>query len=151
MRTALVLLIGWACLTAAATGQDKKGGARYGVDPNGDQFPQKTAKETLDSVIKAIQLKRIDYLLAQLTDPAWVDKEVKDTHGGKFEELIKTTTTKLIDDPETVQQFRRYAKDGEWEDGEEAASVKLKDTKDRVFFKKVGDRWFLENRKKAEK
>jgi hypothetical protein len=60
-------------------------------------------------------------------------------------------TTKLLDDPETVPQLRRFLKEGEWEKGEEVASAKLKDSKDRVFFKKIGDRWYLENRKKVEK
>jgi HEAT repeat protein len=152
MRIALLALVGWALVMTSMPGQEKKPDTRFGVDANGDQFPQKTAKETLDSVIKAIQLKRVDYLLAQLTDPAFVDQRVKEVHGGKFDEMVRETTTKLIDDPDTVPLLRRFAKDGEWENGEEVASVKLKDITDRVFFKKINDRWFLENsKKKAEK
>ena len=53
--------------------------------------------------------------------------------------------------PETVQLMRRFLTDGDWEVGDEVTAVKLKDSKDRLFFRKAEGRWFLENRKKSEK
>lgn len=149
MRMAFAFLIACVCVTTLPA--QEKLGARFGIDPDLDNFPQKTPKETLASIIAAIPMRKIDYLVAQLADPAWVDKRVKEVHGGKFEEMVKETSAKLIDDPETVAQMRRFLKEAEWEDAEDTSSAKLKDTKDRLFFKKLDGRWFLENRRAAGK
>src|SRR4051812_1621842 len=45
---------------------------RFRVTPDLKAYPQGTAKEALASVLEAVKKKRIDYLLAQLTDPEWV-------------------------------------------------------------------------------
>jgi len=148
MRWIVAFLIGWVWVSGA-WGQEV--GNRYGIDTDLDNYPQAMPKETLESILKAIQIKKVDYLLAQLADPAYVDKRVKEVHGGKFEDMVKETTTKLIDDPETVKMFRRFLKEGEWENAEDASSAKLKGVKERVFFRKVGGRWFLEDRKTGEK
>lgn len=122
---------------------------RHGVEINQDVFPQKTPKECLASVLKAIDGKRIDYLLAHLADPMFVDVRVKAL--GNFDELIRETNAKFADDPGALKELRRYLKEGEWEEGEEATSVKLKDVKNRaVFFKKIADRWYMENKQRAE-
>ncbi len=148
MRWAVAFLIGWLWMMGATA---QESGARYGIEPDLDNYPQKTPKVALESILKAIQIKKVDYLLAQLADPAFVDRRVKEVHGGKFEEMVKETTSKLIDDPETVPLLRRFLKEGEWEDGDDAVSAKLKDVKERLFFRKSGGRWFLENRKGTAK
>src|SRR5262245_42266095 len=139
MRLAVAFLIGCAC---AAGAEAQELGNRYGIEADTETYSQKTPKEALSSVIKAIQARKTEYLLAQLSDAAFVDMRVKDVHGGKFVEMVKETTTKLIDDPDTVQLLGRFLKEGEWEDGDEASSAKLKDVKDRVFFRKLEGRWF---------
>jgi hypothetical protein len=122
-------------------------GSRYNVDPDLDTYPQKTAKECLESVVKAIGGGQIDYLLAQLADPQFVDMRVQSL--GSFKELVRETTTRFAEDPAAVQELRRFLKDGQWEDGEETSVVKLKDVKNRaVFLRKLKDRWYLENRQK---
>jgi hypothetical protein len=124
---------------------------RYGIEANLRDYPQETPKETLASVLQAIERGRINYLLAHLADPAFVDKRVKEVYGGDFEELVRETTGKLADNPAAVKELQRFLKEGEWEAAETSASVKLKDVKDRqVFFRKVGPRWYLENRQKPE-
>jgi hypothetical protein len=124
---------------------------RYGIEANLRDYPQETPKETLASVLQAIERGRINYLLAHLADPAFVDNRVKVVYGGDFEELVRETTSKLADNPNSVKELQRFLKEGEWEAGDTSASVKLKDTKDRqVFFRKIGRRWFLENRQKSE-
>jgi hypothetical protein len=124
---------------------------RYGIEANLRDYPQESPKETLASVLRAIDRRRINYLLAQLADPAFVDKRVKEVYGNDFEELVRETTHKLSDNPAEVKQLARFLKDGEWEGGDTTASVKLKDVKDRqVFFHKIGPRWYLENRQKPE-
>jgi hypothetical protein len=46
------------------------------VVPSTDAFPQKTPREALASVIRAIEKGRIDYLAAHLIDPGFVDAKV---------------------------------------------------------------------------
>jgi hypothetical protein len=120
---------------------------RYDIRADLENYPQTTARDTLASVIKAIDQKRIDYALAQLADPEFVDKRVRD-YGGRFEEVVREAKAKLVDDPATSRQLKRYLRDGEWKDEETEASVGLKDGTERVFFRKIENRWYIENRKK---
>ena len=124
---------------------------RYGVILNQQSYPQTDHKQALASVIKAIDKQRIDYLLAHLADPDFVDERVKEVYSGNFEELVKETTTKLRDNPTEAKQLERFLKEGDWDAKENTATARLKDVKDRqVFFRKTGPRWFLENRQKPE-
>jgi hypothetical protein len=147
---ALGIALAWVVSVSAQPPQESTP-RRYGIEANLRDYPQENPKETLASVLRAIERGRINYLLAHLADPAFVEKRVKEVYGGDFEELVKETTHKLADNPAAVKELGRFLKEGEWEGGEAAASVKLKDVKDRqVFFRKIGQRWFLENRQKPE-
>jgi hypothetical protein len=124
---------------------------RYGIEANLRDYPQETPKQTLASVLQAIDKGRINYLLAHLADPAFVDQRVKQFYGGNFDELVRETSDKLTSNPDAVKELRRFLKEGEWEAAETTATVKLKDIKDRqVFFRKIGQRWYLENRRRPE-
>ena len=124
---------------------------RYGVLLNQQSYPQEDYKQALASVIKTIDRQRIDYLLAHLADPDFVDERVKEVYGGNFDELVKDTTTKLTDNPAEMKQLERFLKEGDWDAKETTAAARLKDVKDRqVFMKKVGKSWYLENRQKTE-
>lgn len=132
-----------ACLTLPAA-QGEKSSARYEVEAHPKSFPQGTPKEALASVLKAIDLKRIDYLLAHLSDPDWVDERAK-TYEGGFTELVKEATAQL--DPPAVKKLSRFLKEGTFEMLDGSAVVQLKDVKDRVVrLRKVGARWYLESR-----
>lgn len=123
---------------------------RFGIEYESDTYSQKTAKEALTSVVKAIDARKVDYLLAQLTDPSYVDKRVQDL-GGNFRGLVKETTDRLAADPTLIKELKRFASEGEWEEGEDTATARLKDVKTRaVFLKKIENRWYFENRQKAE-
>jgi len=123
---------------------------RYGINADYKTYPQAAPKETLVSLLKAVEDKRIDYALAHLADPHWVEKRVKEL-GGKFEDLVKECReTKL--DPASMKQLRRLLQEGEWKIEEKTAEVTLKDVTDRsVRFFKVDDRWFMENGYRREK
>src|SRR5437899_884723 len=124
---------------------------RYGVLLNQQSYPQEDYKQALASVIKTIDRQRIDYLLAHLADPDFVDERVKEVYGGNFDELVKETTTKLKDNPMEAKLLERFLKEGDWDVKENTATARLKDVKDRqVFMKKAGKNWYLENRQKAE-
>lgn len=123
---------------------------RFGIEADLDKYPQKTFKDTLRSVLKAIDEQKINYLMAHLGDPAHVDKLVKD-HGGRFDLVVKETTEKLAANSETVKELRRFLAEGEWSESGETATAKHKDIKGRqVFLRKIGSRWFLEDRKEVK-
>jgi hypothetical protein len=151
MRLIAATFLAFVCasyLTAADndTGDKNK---RYGIEADLKTYPQGTPKETLASVLKAVENKRIDYLVAQLADPEYIDERVKRTFGGKFEEQVNDTRTKL--DPPTVKLLERFLKEGDWIGKDSPMSVVLKDVKDRaVSFTKIGDRWYMQNNDKPE-
>jgi hypothetical protein len=129
---------------------DEKIKPRYGIEPN-DSYKQSTPAETLRSVLAAIDAKRVDYVLAHLADPAFVDERVKQT-GGRFEIMVKETTRKLEADSESLRDLRRFLTDGEWKEDGATASAACKSVKGKqVYFKKIGERWFFMNRVKPAK
>jgi hypothetical protein len=123
-------------------------GERYGISAVRDVFPQSTAQETLASVIKAIDGRRMDYVLAQLADPDYVDQRVRDVHNGHFSALVDEANQELARDPGTVSRFRRYLKEGQWDAQDVTATVRLRDRPVVVAFRKVGQWWYLDNRKR---
>jgi hypothetical protein len=152
MRTAVILGV-FVLVAGPAPGQkkDPPPAPRYGVEADLDAYPQDTPKAALASVIKAIDTRRFSYLAAQLADPDVVDKRVQEL-GGRFESYVKLIADRFTDDPASVKQLRRFLSEGDWEEGGEAATVKLKDVKNRqVFLRKIGSRWFLEDRTKPAK
>lgn len=150
MRFLAALLLG-ALTVALATGQAGSTiPKRYGLDADIDSFPQASPKETLGSVLKAIERKRVAYLLAHLADPKFVDERVK-LYGGNFDDVVLETTTKLTQEPGSVKELARFFAEGEWQEAGETATATHKDIKNRsVFMRKIGNRWFLENRIKAD-
>jgi hypothetical protein len=146
--TALLVLL--ACgEIGSAQAQKEPPQRRYGVVVDLDKFPQASPKDTLASLVKAIDENRIDYVLAQLADPEFVDRRVQD-YGGRFEEVVREAKGKLVDNPATRNRLKRYSRTGEWQEGESDASVGVKDGTDRIFFRKIDNRWYMENRKKGE-
>jgi hypothetical protein len=123
---------------------------RHGVTHDLKTYPQSSPKETLQSLIKAVEAKNVSYILAYLADPEWVDGRVKE-YGQKFEVLLKETTGKLVDDPSALKLLKRFEKEGNWEADEFKAHVKLKDVSDKsIQFRKIGDVWYMENEYKAK-
>jgi hypothetical protein len=159
MRMVVVLLAGCVGLATAELLKAKdKSVRRYSVEANLDSYPQDTPEKALESVIQAMENKAIDYLVAQLADPDFVDRRVQmyaerfpkakpeAREQLAFDELVKEVTAHMANDPTLFKELKRISK-GEWEKAETAASVSLKDNKEkRVFMRKIGNRWYLENR-----
>jgi hypothetical protein len=145
MRVAAALLLGLVGLLSAPLAE--AGGARdvrYGVAPDLKAYPQSSAKEAFASVLKAIDAKRIDYLAAQLADPAFIDERVKRIHAGNFRAQVEDTRARLT--PHTVKQLRRFQKSGTWEVGKADAVVRLEGVSDRcVRLRLEAGRWYLEH------
>ncbi|MBI2806761.1 MAG: hypothetical protein HYX68_17415 [Planctomycetes bacterium] len=149
-----------ACVVCAA--QDagkKKEPMRFGMEVDQTTFPQQTPKDAMKSIAKALDRNKIDYLLAHLADPAhvdyWVDLYKKDfpkgSDAGKrllaFDRLSRETNEYFLNDPLIVKDLRVFAKQAEWKEDEKVAIGSVESIPARkVYFKKIGDRWFLENR-----
>jgi hypothetical protein len=156
-----ILLIGIVfVLGSSLLAQDNgKGEKRYGFDLNDKYYPQKTPQETLQSVVKAIESNRIDYLLAQLADPRFVDVAVanymsvipRGDESAKrflaFNRLVDETTQYYLEDPTLLKELRLFAKEAEWEGNDAQTAGTLKTIQGRkVYLRKEKDRWFLENK-----
>jgi hypothetical protein len=146
MRVGLAILLGLALLplTGPAAGPAKTPAPRYGIAADLNAYPQSTAKEALASVLKAIDAKRFDYLVAHLADPSFVDDRVKRVYSGRFAEQVEDTQASLS--PLAVKQLRRFLKDGAWTPGKDEALVRLKDLPKRIVRLRLRDgRWYLEH------
>jgi hypothetical protein len=158
MRSLCVILC--FCLAGLASAQEPaKLANRFGLDVNPDLYPQKTPQDTLQSIVKAYENKRMDYLLAHLADPRFVDETVADYKNSlrqgaeksrqflAFDRLVSETTQYFLDDPTLLKELRRFAKDAEWETNDSQSIGTLKSVQGRkVFLRKHENRWFLENR-----
>ena len=111
--------------------------ARHGVDPDLQSYPQSTPKETLASLLKAIDANQFKYLLAQLSDPQWVDQRMKDVYGGKFQAMVDETAAKFAADRASIKELQRFLLEGTWDTADTMASAQLKDLPNRrVYMRK---------------
>jgi hypothetical protein len=146
-------------LTVVSAQEAEKLNKRYGLDVNLIAYPQKTPSEALLSIGKAVENKRMDYLIAHLAEPRFVDESVANyqsaiRQGGDkakrflaFDRLVMETTQYFLDDPTLIRELRRFGKEAEWETTDNQAVGTLKAIQGRkVFLRKYEDRWFLENR-----
>jgi hypothetical protein len=64
-----------------------------------------------------------------------------------FRHFTGVIRAKVADDPSHLKDLRRFLRDAEFQVAGDTATARVKDVKDRaLYFKKVKDRWFLENR-----
>jgi hypothetical protein len=148
MRVALGAILTLVCLTGLVAARPE-GEMRFGVALDTKTYPQTTPQEALGSVLKAIEARRVDYVLAFLADPQTVAAAVKNDFDGDFVKYVRAMEGKLT--PEVAKLFGRFLKEGEWKIEGDSASAKLKDVPDKsVFMHKVDGRWRLETRYQAE-
>src|SRR5262245_42248348 len=85
MRITVAILLGLTLLAGVGLPQGEKKTkevARFGLLLDTDAFPQKKPQEALASVVKAINLKKYDYLMAHLADPKFVERKLEDFKKG---------------------------------------------------------------------
>lgn len=64
-----------------------------------------------------------------------------------FRQLARDIEEKLLNDPQSLRDMKKILRDGTITDEPGGARASHPDVRDRaLYFKKVGDRWFLENR-----
>lgn len=85
-------------------------------------------------------------------DPAMFKGRVQaEARTRAFRQFVRDVQDKLVEDPEVLKDLRRFAREGTFGEGAEAIKVGHPDIRDRsVYLKKVGDRWFMENRQTDE-
>jgi hypothetical protein len=159
MRYPIVLAGLLVLLAALAAPAQDKGTPRYGFDHVPNVYAQKTPKEAVASVVKAIDANRIDYLLAQLADPKYVDRQVADYKAFfpsakdeartflAFDKLVSETAAYFQSDPVLIRELRLFAREGTWDVNEDIATGSVKEVPARkVFLRRMGERWYMENR-----
>jgi hypothetical protein len=172
---------------------------RYGVKARPKQYAQTTPKDALVSALAIIDKGDYTYLVAQLMDPAFVDREVEarvrlfdeqvereliqlrdfqranpstitpqnfvpldpklfrelvltKARDRAFKQLVRDVEQKLTDDPLALKDVRKILRADMFSVVDPTASAAHPDIKGRaLYFKKVGDRWYLENRVAEEK
>ncbi|QVL33394.1 hypothetical protein KIH39_05635 [Telmatocola sphagniphila] len=124
---------------------------RFGVLPNVELYPQSEPKELLNSVVKALQQGRVEYLLAHLTDPSFIESRMRNSNAS-FSELVEVAKAKLKEDPDLYRSIRIIAREGELAEQGDVAMFSQKDFKDRkIFVVKIGQRWFIRNERTEKK
>ncbi|MBA4187590.1 MAG: hypothetical protein C0467_06180 [Planctomycetaceae bacterium] len=64
-----------------------------------------------------------------------------------FKQLVRDVQSKLMDDPLSIKDLQKLLRDGMVTDTETGAKLTHADVKDKaLYFRKIDDRWFLENR-----
>src|SRR5688572_19621470 len=100
-------------LACAAPGQEQPAGKlvkRYGHEFSPNLYAQKTPEETMQSIVRALDTGRIDYLVVHLADPSFVDPRIADYKafykGGDegrvvlaYERLVRETMLHFREDP----------------------------------------------------
>ncbi len=163
-----ITLLAFILLCTAAPAQDekkKKEPRRFGFDVDETTFAQATPAAAMKSIGLALDRKKVDYLLAHMTDPNyvdyWVDRYKIDFPEGKeegkrllaFDRLVRETNDYFRNDPLIVKDLRTFAREAKWEEKDDIAvgvveanpEKKLEAIPRKVFLKKIGDRWFLKN------
>lgn len=147
-RFAAALLLSTISVGFAQEPPQPKSVTRLGLESDYQVFPQSSPKELLASVARAVQRERYDYLAAHLLDPEFVDARLQRANL-KLEDLGKEIKTKFQSQPEVTKDLLKILNSGEQVESGNTVIVKHKDVKNlQVYLKKVGDRWYLENRQK---
>lgn len=195
MRKSLMIAV---LLTAWPSAAQEPAGPippRYGLIAAPEAYPQRTPREALLSAAQAIERGKVDYLVAHVIDPRFVDARVAararlleddverqlraerdaqrldpprtgaipvDPAGFAahvqeraremaFREVVRDIRATLAENPDHVRDFRRFARAGVFADAGDTASASLPGVIGRqVFFRKEGNRWYVENRQQAE-
>ena len=195
MRKSLAIAVLLAAWPAAAQEPSGPIQPRYGVVAAPEAYPQRTPREALLSAARAIERGKVDYLVAHVIDPRFIDARVtararlieedierqlraerdaqrlnrprtgalpvepaafaavvqRTARERAFREVVRDVRDTLAENPDHVREFRRFARDGVIVDAGDTSSGSLRGVADRqVFFRKDGDRWFVEDRQKAE-
>ena len=86
------------------------------------------------------------------SDPSlFADVVKEEARNRAFKFVVKDIRQHLAEHPEYLKDFKRFLRDGQFSDGGETANATLRDLKDKQLnFKKVANRWYVEDRQGIE-
>ena len=114
---------------------------RYGIEVDLKQYPQGDPRQAIRSVIKAIQVGEVAYLLAHLISPDQVDAKF---HGDPkpLNALASRATPQRTG--KIVKALRRQLDDGAWTTRRRLAWAEV-DGAPALSLEKIGECWFMHN------
>jgi hypothetical protein len=82
---------------------------------------------------------------------AFLDLIVAQSRERAFKQLVRDIAEKMRDDPQSLKDMKKIFNDGTFTDEGNVTKAVHITVKDRaLYFKKIGDHWFLENRQEEE-
>jgi hypothetical protein len=157
-----VVFVGLLVLTAPAQDEGPAGdplAVRYGLPVNALSYPQSTPLEALKAFVRALDKNRMEYLVAQLADPRFIDERVAEYRMGvssgsdqartflAFDRMVREVGEHYFADPQLQRELRLLARDAKFEvNDNQALGVAESVPNRRVYLRRYGARWFLENR-----
>lgn len=143
----LFMLVNCAYNPGLLPAQAVKESGRFGVALDDASFPQNSPENLRKSLLKALDSDKIEYLLAHLADPSFIDKNVREVHEGNFAKQVAETREKLIKGLKSP--LESLLKNGKLNFSEKSASLKDPALKDfTITMKLENNKWYMENNKK---
>ncbi|MHB8902453.1 MAG: hypothetical protein ACYC6Y_27140 [Thermoguttaceae bacterium] len=141
-------LAAWAAVANAQTELTIKPGQetapalqRYGQELDLDRYPQGTPQETIESVIKAMKVGDIHYMLAHLVSPTEVDRKLKGDPEA-FQKLAQKAAPEKTD--AMLAELQRLLDDGTWTMRRNLCWATVDGTRD-LSLERLTRRWFMHN------
>lgn len=143
----LFMMVGSASNQAFLPAQAVKESGRFGIALDEASFPQNSPENLRKSLLKALDSDKIEYLLAHLAHPLFIDKNVREVHEGSFAKQVAETREKLKKGLKSP--LESLLKNGKLEVTEKTASLKDSSLKDFIITMNLeNNKWYMENSKK---
>jgi hypothetical protein len=127
--------------------QAVKESGRFGIPLDEASFPQNSPENLRKSLLNALNSDKIEYMLAHLADPSFIDKNVREVHEGDFAKQVAETREKLKKGLKSP--LESLLKEGKLNSSEKSASLKDPALKDFIISMKLeNNKWYMENNKK---
>lgn len=114
---------------------------RYRIVVSDDVYPQATPRDTVASIMDALETSNARYVMAHLVSPTQVDQRLRGDVQA-LEKLISGMTP--AKSQHLLDQLDQHLAEGEWRIGRRYAASKVDGLPD-VTLEKIGDRWFMYN------
>jgi len=143
----LFMLVNSAYIPTQLPAQAVKESGRFGIVLDEATFPQNSPENLRKSLLKALNSDKIEYMLAHLADPSFIDKNVREVHEGDFAKQVAETREKLKKGLKSP--LESLLKEGKLNASEKSASLKDPNLKDFIISMKLeNNKWYMENNKK---
>ena len=136
----LFMLVNCAYNPALLPAQAVKESGRFGIPLDEASFPQNSPENLRKSLLNALNSDKIEYMLAHLADPSFIDKNVREVHEGDFAKQVAETREKLKKGLKSP--LESLLKEGKLSASEKSASLKDPALKDFIISMKLeNNKW----------